>query len=188
MDSKKLDVQDFAWSFTPEEIDTIIDFLQRLSQLWTPDVEGLLSQLSKGIIPLSGISAAKRYFAEIKSLDLPISKKSQVYEALKTVSVSNLLRVLSDHLEKQKKEETVISETVSGPESKIDQDEWANQIEAVSYVPRMRESVVHMPVKYYQIDDEEYMVKSKYVHPSSTGVEEGYPPLVKKKKKVPMEY
>lgn len=36
---------------------------------------------------------------------------------------------------------------------------------------------------YYPIDDEEYSVKSRYVYPSRSGVEEGYPPLVKKKKK-----
>ena len=81
-----------------------------------------------------------------------------------------------------------MSETISDMEPENSQGEWSTQIEAVSYVPQMRETVVHMPVKYYQIDDEEYMVKSKYVHPSSTGIEEGYPPLVKKKKKVPMEY
>lgn len=188
MDSKKLDMQDFVWSFTPDEVVTILDFLQHLSQLWTPEVEGLLSHFSKGIIPLSGISAAKRYFYEIKNLDLPIDKKGHVYRALNAVSASDLLRELSDYLETQKKEELVASETISSSEPEIDHDGWTDQVKSASYIPRTREKTAHIPATYYQIDDEEYMVKSRYVHPSPFGVEEGYPPFIRKKKKVQAEY
>ena len=188
MIGEKLDVQDFVWNFTSDEVVTIKNFLQRLTLLWTPEVEELLQRLSNGFISMSGISAAKGYFTTIKNLELPDEKRGLVYEALKDASVSDLLHELSDYLESQKKEEAVIAETVSGLEPEISQDEWPAQIEAVSYVPRMRESTVQIQTKYYPIDDEEYMVKSKYVHPSPTGVEEGYPPLVKKKKKVPVDY
>ncbi len=188
MNNDKIEIQGFVLDFTQNEVETIRDFLQRLTLLWTPEVEELLTSLSNCILPLSGISAAKKYFDEIKTLSLPLNKKNLVFGALKEVSVNDLLCDLSSYLAKQEKETIVISETVTELEPESVQDESSKQIEAVPFASRMWESVPPKPSKYFPIDDEEYMVRSKYVHSSPTGIEEGYPPLVKKKKKAPVEY
>ena len=188
MDKNTMEVQGFVLNFTQNEVETIRDFLQRLELLWTPEVKELLTRLSNGVLPLSGISAAKKYFDEIKSLSLPLNKKNLVYGALKEVSVNDLLYDLSNYLKKQEKNTIVISETASELKPEIVQDESSEQIEAVQFASRIWEPGLQKPSKYFPIDDEEYMVRSKYVHPSPTGVEEGYPPLVKKKKKAPVEY
>ncbi len=191
MVSGKLNIADFVWFFSSEENEAIIYYLQNLVLSRTPEVEEFLSLLTDGKVPLSGFSAVMNYFELTKALKLPAEKRSFVYDILKETSAEEFLQKLSDSLKKQK-EEAVNSPEISLVPSEEDsvykQSLLENQSKLVPDISQGNNTAYSSPSRYYQIDDEEYMVKSRYVHPSPFGVEEGYPPFIRKKKKVQTEY
>ena len=189
MVSGKLNIPDFVWFFSPEENEAIIHYLQKLVLNRTAEVEEFLSLLADSKVPLSGFSTVINYFELIKALELPVEKRNLVYNVLKEVPAEEFLQKLTDSLENQK-EEVISSPEISRvlDDSVNKQSPLEEQSKTVPNISQRNNVAYSSTSQYYQIDDEEYMVKSRYVHPSLFGVEEGYPPFIRKKKKVQTEY
>ncbi len=178
MATEKSGISDYFSSFSLDEINQVVTFLRGLESHRTVTVEKFLKDFSEGVLLLSGFSAVRSYFdlAWQLSIESP-EKRNIVYETLKRTSTRELLDTLCLYLE-HRNEEEVVRQIKSEPFA-INYEKELPQTGPVVYKSRLPEPVG----RYYPIDDEEYTVKSKYVYPSPTGVEEGYPPLVKKKKK-----
>ena len=182
MEKGESGIADIFSTFSPDEISRVEDFLRSLEGLRVSDAQKVLDSVSAGYLPYSGFPAIRAYFMAAGKLDIASTeKKNIVYEILKTKTVENLLSMLNEMADKNI-EQTATRETVSEKNSQGAKESQAAFPVNPGFAPPLSQRVT--PINgYYLIDDEEYTVKSKFVHPSPSGIEEGYPALSKKKKK-----
>lgn len=186
---------DYEW-----ELDKLIDdvdaetakkiqeYFEQRVKLLQSDVKKTLESLAREVVPVKGYADLKEYLRamDLNKLDIPDNETKrklreiwtnlsaiEIYKALKTRNQPALVN--DQQADEQYK--GIVAE--SQPVQKV-QVSYQPSYQRIATAPRMTGS--------YDYDDEEYVVKSKYVHPSPFGVEEGYPPLIKKKKKPVTEY